>query len=180
MAKARGNKDKGNVFEKEFEYLKEINLFIKEELSGEEENNKYKETLLSLSQRYEETLDESRLITRVSDRLQRKVDNANQKLEENNIELQQTVDALTKARVGRKATTIVLAIAVILFLLVEGILETIIDDWADSTFTTRDYKTPISLGIKLMLALLLRPIEVLVEKGLMKNVAKKKMEEFKK
>lgn len=180
MAKAKGKKDKGNVFEKEFEYLKEINLFIKEEFSGEEENNKYKETLLSLSQRYEETLDESRLITRVSDRLQRKVDNANQKLEENNIELQQTVDALTKARVGRKATTIVLAIAVILFLLVEGILEPIIDDWADATFTTRDYKTPISLGIKLMLALLLRPIEVLVEKALMKNVAKKKMEEFKK
>ncbi len=179
MGKEKGRKkDKGNVFEKEFTYIKEVNEFLKNEAVPTDEDSKYREKLVALSQRYEETLDESRLITRVSDRLQRRLDNANQKLEENNIELQQTVDALTKARVGRKATTIVLIIAVILFLLVEGVLEPIIDDFVEINLS-KEYKTPISLVVKLILALFLRPIEVIVEKALMKDVANKKMSELK-
>lgn len=178
MGKEKGRKkDKGNVFEKEFAYIKEVNAFLKEETITTEEDSKYRDKLVALSQRYEETLDESRLITRVSDRLQRRLDNANQKLEENNVELQQTVDALTKARVGRKAATIVLAIAVVLFLLVEGVLEPRIDDFVSENFSP-DYTTPFSLGVKLILALFLRPIEVLVEKALMRDVAKKKMSEL--
>ncbi|MCP4520137.1 MAG: hypothetical protein GY827_00305 [Cytophagales bacterium] len=177
----KGTKKKkanNNVFESEYTNLKRVTTFLKEHSEEIDIDNKFRQELVTLSKSYKETLDESRLITKVSDRLQRKVETAKQKLEESNIELQETVDALTKARVGRKAATIVLIIAVILFLVVEGVLEPIIDDWVAQNFDA-SYTTPFSLGVKLILALLLRPIEMVVEKALMRNTAKKKVNELK-
>ena len=104
-----------------------------------------------------------------------KIIKTSQALESNNKELQETIDALTKAKVGRKAATIALGIAIVLFLFSEGFLEPIIDDWvADQDWEEFKFDSvnAIGLGLKAMVALLIRPIEKLVESRMMAQVMK--------
>ena len=77
-----------------------------------EANTIYKEDLDEFSDQYEELVAQTKVITRVSDRLQKKLDSANLQIREQNdeikdknFELEQTVDQLAKARVGRKAVS---------------------------------------------------------------------------
>lgn len=126
---------------------------------------------------YEDLLDQSKLITKVSDRLQKKIIKATTAVEEKNAELHKTIDALTKAKVGRKAATMTLGIAIVLFLLGEGLLEPQIDKWvAESTFSQYRFDNVnfIGLGLKAMIAILIRPIEKLVEKRMMNRAMKEK------
>jgi hypothetical protein len=114
-----------------------------------------------LRQHYSELIDQSKLITRVSDKLQKKLDKVNGDLEARNSELQQTIDALTKAKASKKATTIVLILAVVLFLISEGFLDPIIDLYAGGI--------AIALLVKGTLALLLKPVEAFIENLLLKR-----------
>ena len=126
---------------------------------------------------YEDLLDQSKLITKVSDRLQKKIIKATTTVEEKNAELQNTIDALTKAKVGRKAATMTLGIAIVLFLLGEGLLEPQIDKWvADSSLAQYRFENVnfIGLALKAMIAILIRPIEKLVEKRMMSQAMKEK------
>jgi hypothetical protein len=115
----------------------------------------------SLRQHYSELIDQSKLITRVSDKLQKKLDKVNGDLEARNAELQQTIDALTKAKASKKATTIVLILAVVLFLVSEGFLDPIIDVYAGGI--------AIAMLVKGTIALLLKPVESFIENLLIKQ-----------
>mgnify|MGYP003682582485 FL=1 len=126
---------------------------------------------------YEDLLDQSKLITKVSDRLQKKIIKATTTVEEKNAELQNTIDALTKAKVGRKAATMTLGIAIFLFLLGEGLLEPQIDKWiANSSLAEYRFDNVnfIGLALKAVIAILIRPIEKLVEKRMMNQAMKEK------
>ena len=90
----------------------------------------YKEDLDSFSDEYEELIAQAKVITRVSDRLQKKLDNANlqireqnEEIKDKNVQLADTVDQLAKAQVGRRASTIMLSVAVILFILEQVFME---------------------------------------------------------
>lgn len=90
----------------------------------------YREDLDSFSDEYEELVAQAKVITRVSDRLQKKLDNANiqireqnDEIKDKNIALADTIDQLAKAQVGRRASTIMLTVAVILFILEQVFLE---------------------------------------------------------
>ncbi|WP_020527528.1 hypothetical protein [Flexithrix dorotheae] len=120
----------------------------------------------SLTKNYGRLLDEIKLITSVSDRLQNKLNKANEKIILQNQELQETVDLLTRAKISRKAATIVLLIAVILFLLSEGFIEPIIEGYVDNV--------AVGLLLKAIIALLLKPLEMVVEKILLKKATKTK------
>ena len=61
-----------------------------------------------LCENYEDLLDQTRLLTKVGDKLQNKLNNINQAINDKNIELQNTIDELTRAKVGRKAATLTL------------------------------------------------------------------------
>lgn len=164
------NKKKRNLFVREAAILSQASDFANSsKLSSEEKAEKFKEFCNS----YEDLLDQCKLITKVSDRLQNKINTANSKLEDKNIELQSTIDALTKARVGRKATTYVLIIAVVLFILTEALIEPPVEEWAHATFsvdeTVTNMELTIGLILKGMLALLLKPIEMVVERTMMKR-----------
>jgi predicted KAP-like P-loop ATPase len=148
---------KRHVFEKETAILEHIQEFLKNE---EQTKEKYREELQQIVSYYEDLLDQGMLITKVSDRLQNKLNNLNAKLQDKNIELQNTIDELTKARVGRKATTIVLLVAIALFLVSEGLLEPQIEAQIGDNLW-------LGLLFKGMIALLLKPIETLTEKYLM-------------
>ncbi len=162
----RERKAKQNLFEAELQLLRASQSFLeKEDITLEE----CKKQLTLINSNYDDLLDQSKLITKVSDRLQKKITKAHDALEETNIELKDTLDALTKAKVGRKAASIVLIVFILIFVLTEAFLEPVIDDYATSHFQGEWAVQGFELVIKALIALLFRPIEAIVEKILMKQ-----------
>ncbi len=157
---------KKNLFSQEASVLRKS-----QEVLGKEgvTDSEIKAELISLCNSYEELLDQSKLITKVSDRLQKKINKSNEDLEQKNVELQDTLDSLTRAKVGRKATTITLVIFIIVFLLAEWGVEPHIDEYALTNFNGYWTILSVQLGSKAILALLLKPIEMVVEKVLLKQ-----------
>lgn len=173
MEKASKEK-KQQLFQEELSYLKESRAVLGDTEVTEE---KLRTSLENLVGHYEELLDQSKLITKVSDRQQKKIIRTTSALEEKNLQLTETIDALTEAKVGRRATTIALGIAIGLFLIAEGLIEPQIDKWVtthDLDAYNFDNVNVVGLAIKAGLALLIRPIEKLVEKKMMADALKKK------
>ena len=172
MAEQRTNRARSkNIFGDELEVLKESREFLKSENISIEE---YKSHLESFQKSYDELLDQVKLITKVSDRLQNKINKANDDLEFKNIELQESLDALTKAKLSRKANTITLIVVFALFFITEAFVEPEIDDFAHSYFENSKFgEIALSLLAKAVIALSLRPIEKLVEKRLLKKEQEK-------
>ncbi len=162
------------LFEKETAHLKHTEEFLNSN-SGIDSNQVQVE-LISLSKSYKDLLNQQILITKVSDRLQKKLDKTNLTLEDRNVQLQNYIEELTRTRIGRRATTITLIITVVLFILTEGILEPIIDKYAVDHFGEYDFGNHrvnwVSLGVKGVLALLIMPIEKIVQGYLMKKARK--------
>jgi hypothetical protein len=160
------------AYQKEKEILNHYSqLSQSSELGVTELKNAIKE----LTDHYEKLLDEVKLLTNVGDKLQRKLRAANIKLKEQqqqirqinadlerrNKELEATIHELIRTRAGRKATTIVLVLALILFIISE-----LFENYIDSAATSLNPKwgNYISWGIKIGLAVLFKPIESLLEK----------------
>lgn len=170
-------KRKKNLFSQEQSVLIEAQQVLEKENGTPQE---IKEGLKTLCDSYEELLDQSKLITKVSDRLQKKINKANEELEFKNIELQDTLEALNRAKVSRRASTITLVIFIILFLIAELGVEPHIDRYALEHFQGYWTILGVQIGSKAVLALLLKPIEMVVEKVLMKQAeeeVRKKREE---
>lgn len=170
---------KQNVFPEETKVLKEIQLLLEDEVSDAIE---YKKRLTFFTEKYEELLDQTKLITKVSDRQQKKINKINDTLSEinvemerKNVELQDTLDDLSRAKVGRKATTITGVVFVGLFLLTEAFIEPYIENYLHtSKGILHDHEFAVGLSLKGVLALMLRPIERVVEKLLLKQEKEKK------
>lgn len=164
-----------NVFQKELDFLEQARSLSDEDSSTLGE---LREGYSAMLAKYERLLGEAKLLTSVSDRLHHKLNLANDKLKEqaeeiqtinddlkvNNQVLQDTIDQLVRARVSRKAGTIVLAIAILLFIVSEGFLEPIVEARTDNFY--------VGLGFKFVIALLLRPIDFVTEKYLMNKALK--------
>lgn len=95
----------------------------------------YREDLEHFSDQYEELVAQAKVITRVSDRLQKKLDNANiqireqnDEITEKNTQLGQTIAELAQARVGRRASTIMLTVALLLFILEQYFIQPKIEE----------------------------------------------------
>lgn len=168
----RKSRKKQNVFNEELITLKNSREFLSRENVSLDE---CKDELGSLQKSYDELLDQSKLITKVSDRLQKKINRANDELGEKNDQLQESLDALTKARVGRRATTITLIVVIALFLFTEAVLEPPIERYAVRHFSGTFASAPLILALlaKGVIALSLRPIEKIVENYLMKKEAER-------
>lgn len=161
----RKKRKKEDIFVDEASHLSRVQDFLKEENKTPSETA---EELSSLAGNYSELLDQIKLMTRISDRLQRKLDQTNDKLndvnqeiQEKNIQLEQTINDLAEAKIGRRATTFVFIFALSLFLVSEAFIEPWIETYYDNFF--------ISLGIKGLIALSIKPIESLVERTLLKK-----------
>ena len=175
--------EKSHVFEREVEILEKSQALLKSKIKSADQLT---EEYANLTQAYGQLLEETRLITRVSDRLQNKINRANEKLSEqsekinlinnelqtNNNALKSALDQLTKAKVSNKTTTIVLTFAIILFFISEGFIEPIVDRGVDSLW--------MGLLLKGLIFLLLKPIEMIVEKYLERKASGKDkiVEEF--
>jgi hypothetical protein len=93
-----------------------------------------------------------------------------EEIEKKNIELQDTIDELTRARIGKKARAITLAIAIILFIFEDTILH-----FALKIVSTDNYF--ISMLVKMVIIFSLSPINKAVEHYLLKKVIKKRKHE---
>ena len=89
-------------------------------------------------------------------------------IEKKNIELQHTIDELTRTRVSRKAKTITLIIAVILFVIEDLLLKT-----TEGFYSNNGYF--IALCARGVIILSLKPIEKIVETYLLKRIMKEKL-----
>ncbi|WP_421878134.1 hypothetical protein [Marinoscillum sp.] len=150
----------------------------------------YKQDLESFSDEYEELVAQAKVITRVSDRLQKKLDNANIQIREQNkeignknVQLEQTISELAEAKVGRRATTALFFLAIILFLAEEIFVEDAIQsyvaslDMGDFLNSIKDY---FGLGLKLLIAIGLKFFEGSLESFLLNQEKRKIMKQEKK
>lgn len=131
-----------------------------------------KEDLDEFSGQYEELVAQAKVITRVSDRLQKKLDNANlqirdqnHEIKNKNDELESTVLQLAKARVGRRAAGVMLVVALGLFVAEQIFLEPLIDQHVDIPY--------VGLGILLVLFFIVKGLESGLERYFMNKEKRK-------
>ncbi len=166
---------KQSIYHRESDFLEKSKEFLKKKsYSREELQLEYKQLL----ENYEELIDQVKIITKISDRLQNKLNKTNDKLEltndqlnDTNIKLNETIDALTEAKIGRRAGTIVMFVVIALFIVSEVWIEPIIDANIDNTW--------VGLGLKLVVAILIKPGEDLTNKYMLKQARKKQLKEAK-
>lgn len=134
----------------------------------------YLNALRNVFNHYQRLLDDTKLLTSMGDRLQRKLKSANlllkqqseeiqeinDDLQKKNVELKLAIDEITRAKVSRKARTYAIAMAFSLFLFSE-LLEQVFDSFLDNFW--------ISFSSKVLLFALLKPIESFFEDFFLKQ-----------
>jgi predicted Fe-Mo cluster-binding NifX family protein len=139
-------------------------------------NRVSKKGLAMFVDNYNDLLTQSKVITRVSDRLQSKLNKANEKIATQNEEivakndlLKNTINHLVKATVSKKAMTIIFTAAIILFVAEEILLESAIKAYINIPY--------IDLILKLIIALVLKSFESTIEKFFMRREQSKIVDE---
>ena len=167
---------KKSIYHRESTFLQKSKDFLeRDDITIEDFKAEYKNLLAN----YEDLIAQVKIITKISDRLQKKLNKTNEKLastndqlNDTNIKLNDTIDALTEAKIGRKAATIVMIVAIGLFILSEAWIEPIID----AHFPNSQYPF-VGLGLKLVVAILIKPGEDLTNRYMLKQARKKQIEE---
>ncbi len=167
---------KKSIYQREVDFLQKAKDFMK---GGDYSKEELQLQTKDLIENYEELVDQVKIITKISDRLQRKLNKTNEKLEqtndelnETNIKLNETIDALTEAKIGRKSAIIVMIVAIALFIVSEAWIEPIID----KHFPNSQYPF-VGLGLKLVVAILIKPGEDLTNKYMLKKARKEQLKE---
>ena len=132
----------------------------------------HKDDLDEFAGQYDELVSQAKVITKVSDRLQKKLDKANVQIREQNHEiseknetLEETITQLAKAQVGRRASTIMLTVGLTLFILEQIFLEPFIETKVDTPY--------LGYGILVALFFLVKGLESALEKYFMNQEKKK-------
>jgi len=143
----------------------------KEAISNDSLNeDEYKEAFEEIFKGYQRLLSDTKLLTSLGDRLQRKLRSTNMLLKQQseeirefndnlnkkNVELKLTIDELTRARASRKARAFIFGFAFVLFVVSES-LESVFDSFFPDSLL-------ISIAFKSVLFLSLKPIEGILEK----------------
>lgn len=166
-------KKREDIYKDEASYLIRSQQFLEQDNPSVDE---IKKELTTLTSNYSELLDQVKLITRISDRLQRKLDQTNDALnlvnleiQEKNVQLEKTINDLAEAKIGRRATTFVFIFALILFIVSEAFVEPWIERYYNDFF--------VSLGVKALIAFSIKPVESLVERTLIKKARQRTLQE---
>jgi hypothetical protein len=133
----------------------------KEFLSQEHPPETIKASLSTLTHDYKKLLEQTRFLTWVSGRLERKLQKANRDLVDRNALLEKTVDDLITAKAGKSAYAIIYFIAIVLFVLEEFFLEPFIGLLGNGI--------GYSIMIKLIIVLLLKISESIIEERIKKK-----------
>ena len=119
------------------------------------------EALKQLTVKYESLLNQTRFLTWISGRLERKLQRRNKELSDSNLNLNKTLKELTKAEAGKSAYAIIYFIAIILFVLEEVFIEPLVAAVGGNV--------GYGILIKLMIVLLLKVSEGLIEKKIVRS-----------
>ncbi|MCI0750300.1 MAG: hypothetical protein L0Y35_00525 [Flammeovirgaceae bacterium] len=153
---------------------KEEKLFKKEEgiltdyasrVHTNNNDNHSRQSLTELTKHYKTLLEQTRFLTWISGRLERKLQRLNRDLSDKNKSLEITIDELTKARAGKMAYAIIYFATIILFVLEEFLVEPVINMYGDGI--------GFSILIKLVIVLFLKFAEGFVEQRIIGKKAKK-------
>lgn len=147
-----------------------------------------KADMVNFVNNYRDLLDQNKVMTKVSDRLQLKINNANEKIllqndeiKEKNAKLTEIIEQLVLAKIGKQAAGIILFFALTLFILEELFVEPVIDNYlptinSDNLFLT-DNKIlnliPVGIVPKTFIAIILKTGEGRLERFLTKSHQKK-------
>jgi hypothetical protein len=124
--------------------------------------------LRNLTSKYKALLEQTRFLTWISGRLERKLHRTNRELFQKNIRLENTLQELTKAEAGRSAYAIIYFIAIVLFVLEEYFVEPLINMFGDNV--------GYGIIIKLVIVLLLKVSEGFIERKISRKEKLKKSE----
>ena len=144
------------LFRKEIHVLEHYEEYCTENKSSAENAA----ALRDLTKRYKALLEQTRFLTWISGRLERKLQRKNRELQSNNVHLQQTLNELTRARAGRSVYAIIYSVTILLFVLEEFFVEPVINMFGDSI--------GYSILIKLAIVLMLKLSEGFIEKKVVK------------
>lgn len=139
------------LFKNEMNVLNHYRELVAKENSAETTQT----ALENLTDKYKALLEQTRFLTWISGRLERKLQRTNRELFGKNNKLQNTLTALTKAEAGRSAYAIIYSIAIVLFVLEEYFVDPVINMFGDSV--------GYSILIKLFIILLLKMSEGFIE-----------------
>ena len=177
------------IFNREIEVLEQRKAILYQDSIDKEVLIK---NYTELIDEHHDLIKQSIMLTKVSDRLQNKLDKVNNNLNSVNKKLKFTIEQLDNLKISRKATTIVFTFFIIFFIFSEGVIEPIIENWASNPTVDISLKEIIadslsnnwagslskafyiSLGIKLLLAILIKPAESLAAER-MKEKRKKEI-----
>lgn len=134
------------------------------------------EDVIAFKANYENLTAESQVMLRISDRLQKRLDSANSKITLKNEEilvknekLKEAIEKLAEARVGKKASTIMFTLAIVLFVSEEIYLGPLVEYFINFSYLILLFKGGI--------AILLKGIESLLEAWLTKGQKRQILEE---
>lgn len=147
------------LFKNEISVLNHYKEMVTRENSPEDT----KQALENLTNKYKALLEQTRFLTWISGRLERKLQRTNRELAGKNNMLVNTLKELTKAEAGRSAYAIIYFIAIMLFVLEEFFVEPFINMIGEGL--------GFSILIKLVIVLLLKVSEGFIEKRVMKKEA---------
>jgi hypothetical protein len=144
-------------------FKKEVGIFnhYKELQDKEQTPEQLRAALEDLTSKYKSLLDQTRFLTWISGRLERKLHRSNRSLNERNIVLEKTLTELVNATAGRNAYIIMYVIAIFLFVLEEFFVEPIISMFGNGV--------GLSILIKLIIVLLLKVSEGFIEERVRKK-----------
>lgn len=114
-----------------------------------------------LTEDYKKLLEQTRFLTWVSGRLEKKLHKANRELTDRNKKLEKTIDDLKTAQAGKNAYAIIYFIAIVLFVLEEFLIEPVINQFGNGV--------GYSILIKLIIVLLLKVSEGFLEERIKKK-----------
>jgi hypothetical protein len=146
-------------------FRNEINVLnhYREMVTRENTAEDTKLALENLTNKYKSLLEQTRFLTWISGRLERKLQRTNSELQVKNNTLINALNDLTKAEAGRSAYAVIYFIAIALFVLEEFLVEPAINMFGEG----------IGFGIliKLVIVLLLKVAEGVIEKRVVKKRA---------
>lgn len=123
MSKQQQQIDKNQVFEKENQILSYSKSVLKQpldELSATTLREEYEQ----LAQSYAQLLGEVKLLTSVSDRLQNKLDKANENVNKKEAELGKALSVMSESKISHNVTNIVFMLFIALFFIVDWTVDT--------------------------------------------------------
>ena len=147
------------LFKKELKILN----YYREWISGNPSDEDNRKALSTLTHNYKHLLEQTRFLTWVSGRLERKLHRTNRELQQKNKTLEQTLHELTKAEASRSAYAIIYFITIVLFVLEEFFVEPVISVIGNGN------NLWLSILIKLGIVLMLKVSEGFIERRIIKK-----------